>query len=299
MLSPEALFKHFVKRAQNALNLVQGQEHIRQCNSIGFIIPAILIFLVSSIAVHSIESKQHSGIISPRKESVSMFEQSALELAVAQYQPLILCRILSSAESGKETRSYKTDYSIQVLASTAGFESQRKSIWSYGGPVLEKGFHLVILGIGGRIDSSISIPDGKENSGQESFNEAKAKMDGIKAKFLPLETFRMANDGKVDLVLAKVGKRNPMEHAKEGIYSLEVLEILSGSEGAEVQALMEGPETLAVSAPYFIGLHRKGKTPRIIAAKKTSPEEMKFYSTLYRNRLEFLKEPWSKKYAEP
>lgn len=244
------------------------------------------------------ENKRYSSSIAAKRGDSTLFAQSNLQLAVAQYQPVILCRILPSAESGKGTRSFKTEYSIQVLASTAGFESQRKSIWSHGGPGLEKGLHMVIPGIGGRIDSSISIPDGKEKSGQESFNEAKSRMDGIKKKFLPLETFRMANEGKVELVLAKVGWRNPMENSKVGIYTLEILEIPSGSKVAEVQALMEGPETLTVSALYFISLHQKEKTPRITAAIKTTPEEIEFYSTLYRNRSEFLKEPWSKKYAE-
>jgi hypothetical protein len=281
------------------ISFLEKKIHQRPLFRLGRVFPSVLALTMLMISAYAKANRPHSAPFAPQGRDSSMFEQSKLELAVAQYQPLILCRILSSAESGKETRSYKTEYSILVHASTAGFESQRKSIWSYGGPSLEKGVHLVILGVGGRIDSSISIPAGKEKSGEESFNEAKSRMDGIKTKFLPLETFRMANEGKVDLVLVKVGKRNPMEHSKEGIYTLEVLEILSGSDGAEVQALMEGPEKLTVSAPYFIGLHRKGKIHRITAAKKTTPEEMEFYSTLYRNRLEFLKEPWSKKYAEP
>ena len=263
--------------------------------------PYLVLFLVMGSILSGPEANSAPSKIVPRVDTSQtnsgkkpMLTEEQIRIAAAEFSPIILFRKISKTEKGIDTRSQKTVFEIEVISATTKKGLNTKTVWDWGSWELDSNFYIMIRkGNGIMSNPTIYLPD-SEASAVKDYKELEAVYSATKSKFLSLGSMRAANEGKAEILFAKVLPKGVGKKV-----SFHILENLSSISLEQISAGVPDSIQLVEGGTYYLAISKSLLGRKVLESKPFSIEESKTLSKLFSARLDFLKEPWSKTYAEP
>ena len=243
-----------------------------------------------------------------------MLSDAQIKSALSAEKEIDLIRVLEIQEKGKGTRSYGTEYKIEILQSVSGKptgksagssagKSEKKSAEHWGAPVLVKGgFYVVILAPyeqSWATEKDAVLPT-KEAEADAVFKAHRQKVDSLlgAVDLLPDSELLAALAGESSIVLANLNlgagsAEGVSPQGKESGASwnclMYVKETLAGPAKGNFTVPMRGPVGILPGTDYILSVRPKEAGPQDLMAVEVFPANREKRVKLHKDRLSALR----------